>query len=519
MAALLATAGSPVVGAEMPSPFVTAKPTAAQQRLADFEGQKITPNVPAVGQGRASGLTAQAGRMLPFSPVGRGIQRNIGEAQMAAGRAAGAYGTPQDAYGAGSQIGNALNRFAADKSQAAADYGRFFAAMSGVPPAPMTHTLGVVRDLMGRFPNAPGLTGLFTKSPIARLAGELEPRAVKIPAKTSAMLDQYGRPAIVTPATTVQRGGVLSIAELQELRSQVGYQLEHPGFGPDQIPRAHLKRLYAALTQDMKAAARARGPDALKALETATTNYGIRMRLIDRLHPLVAGEAKERVFARLNGAAMNSGSADAGLLRAAKSVMTSDEWGDFGATVIARLGDPKAGIARAPGEPEFSVGTFATNWRKLSNGAKDQLFGADAPGSPRAGLEQLYRVMASLQNVEKLANVSHTTEVGAAATIVTEVFANVANGRLPLPELGGLAGAYGVAKLLMSPGFTRWLYRLPEIVKTPGPPQQIRANAMTALAASLATQHQQKPQEARRVAPGTTPGLADRLGLAPATPF
>ena len=632
------------------APKIPGPPTDAQKLLQDFERQKVAPSVPVVGQGRGAALATKIGEVTPIAgPVIRkSITDTIGQTADAAGRraaqygqagnandiirgwvnrlgtgigktaaqAASRYGRVGDVHDAGATIKNALDRFAADKSQATLDYGQFFRAMAGAKPAPMTNTLKLVKDLMGRFPNAPGLAGLFTKSPIGRLAEELEPRTIDIPAQTSPILAgsvsgrsgnliNYQAPPIVTKAAqTIQRGGVLTIPELQELRSQVGYQLEHPSFGPDQIPRAQLKRLYAAVTSDMKNAARAQGPAALRALERATTNYGIRMRLIDRLEPLVSGDATERVFTKLNTAALGSGSGgDSGLLQAAKKVMSPQEWGDFGATTIGRLGEPATGtkdilasahfspsafaanwnklsdrakdllfgpakagsprstletLARAGqmdrfvnisntgemtlrgaaghefarnamspkelgdlaattisrlGEPtpgakdilapaNFSPSSFMTNWNKIPDPIKDSLFGPDVAGSPRSDLESLARVAQAQKNVGKLANVSRSGEFTLGGILGLRA-AEAAWHALTTGQVGELAGwgaaagtGYGFAKLLTSPQFARWLYRMPTPTVIN---HQTIAQATANLLAALMTpesepQHRQLPE-------------------------
>lgn len=471
-------------------PVAGAALTPAQSLLRDFEAQKVTPTVPAVGQGGAAGLASNIGTRLPVTgPVIRGsVSRQLGETAEAATRGAGQFGTAQDAAGAGSMARNAAKRFAEDRSQATRDYRAFFQAMQGAPPAPMTQTLKVVNDLMGRFKNVPELTGLFTSSPIARLREALTPRTVQIPAQTSSILGPGGGPVVTQAAQTVQRGGVLSMDELQELRSQVGYQLEHPSFGPDSIPRAQIKRLYAALTQDMNNAARAKGPAATRALIHATTNYGTRMRLIDRLEPLVSSDAPERTFTRLNSAAMSSGTADAGLLQAAKKVMTPEEWGDFGASIVSRLGTPTANARDVLSGTDFSPGSYSTSWNKISDRAKDLLFGANTRGSPRAGLEQLARVAQAEKNVGKLANVSHSGEYGIGAFLAWEAakaaWAAMTTGNVgPLLGWGAASGAgYGFAKLITSPQFARWMYGLPRTtVVTPALVAQSAANLINSL--------------------------------------
>ena len=457
---------------------------AATARLQDFEGQGVTPSVPAVGQGRATGLAAQAGRILPFSPVQRGIAQNTVETQAATERAAAQYGTAADEFAGGNVARNAMTRFAADKSQAASDYGTFFGHMQGAPDAPIPNTLRVLSDLKGRFPNAPGLTDIFTSPPILRMNQELQPRTVNIPGKTSPILNQFGQPTAVTAAQTVQRGGKLGMDELKAMRSKIGEQLEAPTIGPDSIPRGQLKQLYGALTQDMRMAAGARGPDAVRALVKAEGNYKIRMGIIDRLDTITNKDAPEGVFQAIDRAATTGGGQDAGLLGAIKRTATPDEWNDVAAAVVRRLGNPKPGVPRAPGEPDFSVGSVATNWRKLTPRAKNMLFGPDKPGTPRAGLEELSRVASSLQNVGKLANTSHSAEVGAAFAMVGELFGSLAAGRVPIPELAAYTGSYGASKLLMSPAFARWMYKLPSVVNS-APAMMANGIALGSLRESL----------------------------------
>ena len=452
-------------GGEMAPKPVTRVPagggSAAQRLLQDFRAVGVPPSMPAVGGGRASGIAANLGRTLPFSPVSRAVDTGISKTASATERVAGQYGAAQPDE-AGSIAQNAVRRFASDKSQATSDYAAFDRVMHGAPPAPVTRTVKLLQDLRGRFPNAPGLAGLLTNPKLSRLAGELEPQTTTIAAKTSPVLGPSGQPIVTQAARTVQTGGKLSMPELRELRSQIGYMIEQPQFGPEAIPKAQLRRVYGALTQDMQEAARARGPAAVKALNQATINYGTRMKTLERLDPILRTDAPERSFLRLNQAASTSGSADAGLLRAAKTAMTPEEWGDIGAATIRKMGMPTPGAASTG---PFSVGQFSTNYAKLSDHAKDLLFGIEAPGSPRAGLESLSRVVDAQKNVSRLANTSHSAEMVAVYRTAETVLATLAAGKFPWATALFGSGTYGASKLLMSPAFTSWWYQLPTIVK------------------------------------------------------
>lgn len=489
-----------LIGTERSAPGLSP----AQARLADFQGQGVTPNIPAVSQGRASGLMAKASEYLPYSPVGAGIQKNIGETAAATTQAAERLGTPQDVYGAGSVASNALKRFASNKADSRQDYDKFFGLMQGAKEAPIPNTLQALGQMKLAYPNAPELTDVFTSPPILRMANALEPRQVNIPARTSPMLDPYGRPIVTSPAQIVQRGGKLTIDEIKNMRTQIGEKLENPTIGPDSVPRGQLKQLYGALTRDMYAMARTHSPAAERALNEASQQYRLRMGIIDRLDRLTNKDAPESVFYDINRAASEGSGQDTKLLSTIKKVLTPEEWGDVGASIVQRLGNPRPGQMPAPGQPAFSVNTLATNWNKLTPRAKELLFGPNTPGSPRAGLEQLSRVAASLQNVSKLANTSHTYENRAALGIVTELLGNLSIGRIPIPELAGLGGAYGVSKLLMSPGFTRWIYKLPATINS-SPPMMAPSLALRALAADLVSrkerQQKEQPGTARTVPP------------------
>lgn len=483
--------------------------SAGQNLMQDFEHTGVTPNVPTIGQGYAAGAAANLGKVLPFSPVTRGVSRSTTETADAVSRAAERYGTTGSPEEAGNVVRNAINRFVEDRTQAQRDYGTFFGLMQKAPPVQMTHTLATLNDIMGRFPSEPELAGLFTKSPLARLKGALTPRTETIAAKTSPVFGPNGQPIETAAARTVQRGGTLTIGELKELRTQISYMLDEHPFGPEEIPKAQLRRLYGALTQDLHAAAVQEGPRAAKALATATFNYGTRMRMRDMLRPLVAQGSPESTFRSLNKAAEGG---NTGMLRTVKKAIAPSEWNEFAAAVVRRLGEPTSGTKDVLSDRSFSVGSYVTNWNKLTPAAKDELFGVDLPGTPRANLEALARVAQAQKNVGRLSNVSHSGEMVAIAGTVEEVTRALAEGRLPWAAALGLGGAYGMSRLLMSPAFTRWLYRLPAIVKATGGGPGTTTAAVTALQRALVPEPEQSP----RVAPAfTLPGLAGAIAPPP----
>jgi hypothetical protein len=248
--------------------------------------------------------------------------------------------------------------------------------------------------------------------------------------------------------------------ELKELRTQIGYELDTGGGGPDKIPRGQLKQLYGAISSDIQAAAKRRGPAAANALAVADFNYGTRMRVIDAIQPLIQeGVSAEGAFRTLNTAARGG---NASLLRQAQKTMRPDEWRDVGATIISRLGEPTPGTASAG---PFSISSYATNWNKLSGPAKDALFGPNVPDSPRSGMETLARVAGYQQQVARLANVSHSGEQMNLFRIAEVALAGFLAHGFPIGTATGVGTAYGAARALMSPGFTKWIYGLPVTIR------------------------------------------------------
>lgn len=465
----MARAGLPLAG--VGSRVAPGLQTPAQSLLQDFKKTGVTPSVPTIGQGRAAGLTAQVTRNLPFSPTGQMLKRNLGETQQEVERQAGGLGRAATPEEAGNVQQNAMKRFAADRSEAGRNFGQFFHAMTGSPPIPLTNTAKLLTQIEGRFPSAPGLKGIFTSPKLQQLS------------------------------SIVQKTSGLTVPELKEFRSQVGYMLENPTpNGPEAIPKAQLRSLYGALTKDMQAAAQKQGPAAVRALTKATMSYGMRMRTIERLQPLLNATSPEQSFARLNRAAQSSGTADANLLATAKNVLDPQEWGDIGSTFIRQMGKPTPGAGAAD---DFSLSSYATNWNKLSGHAKDLLFGPDIPGSPRSGLETLSRVVGAQKNVGRLSNVSHSGDVGMTALVLDGVFQAIGRGQVPWAQAAGVGGAYGISKLLMSPGFTSWLYGLPRAARGATTPATAVSRGLASLQAQLQNPSATPPQPQEK--PATPP--------------
>jgi hypothetical protein len=511
-------------GPTVPRPGMRSAPTPGtpQQTLQDFQRLRMTPSAPAISQGRVAMPAARGiGRALPFSPVESGLARTRQQAEQAGVDIAEQHGTgaaevPEQA---GNIARNALNRFAQNKTQAATDFNEYDRLMHGAPATPVTGTLKYLNDLRGRFPNAPELQGLFTNPKFSTMRRALEPRTEVTPAETSSILDPSGRPIVTRPEVRTQTGGTLTTPELKELRTQIGYLIEHPEFGPENIPKAQLRGLYYALTADMRAAAARQSPAAMQALTRANTNYGIRMRVMERLEPLLKPGSAEGTFGKLNTAAQSTGSADAQLLKTAKDIMQPDEWSDIGSAMIRKLGFPQ-GVERADTlGPDFSLSAYARNWKRMSARAKELFFGDDAPGSTRNGLETLFRVANNKALMPRgLRGTVEQVGVGATAASVAieRALSAMASGRFPTGEIAAATaaggGVYALSKAMMSPRFAQWLYGVgrQQLAGTESIPA-----AQETLRTAMAAAEEDRRREAERADLGSQAYQANRRGDIP----
>jgi hypothetical protein len=83
---------------------------------------------------------------------------------------------------------------------------------------------------------------------------------------------------------------------------------------------------------------------------------------------------------------------------------------------------------------------------------------------------------------------------------------------------GSAAGGYGVAKLLMSPGFTRWLYRLPDVVAT-SPSGDVVGQRASALLAEMMNRPGDNYAEPESSQPSSASSAARAMGFSPQMPF
>lgn len=424
-----------------------AAPSRAQALQQDFNDLDIRSNIFTTAQSPTGNIIAHGLSNLPATagPVRAGMTRTLNDTGNAAENIAGQFGTATNPIEGGTALRSGITAYR-DNFQNDSDrlYTTFNGMMNQNNPVDLSNTLASLQGPMNRFPSNPGLGAAITNPTLQKFFNLLSPQPTGIPG--------------------LLQGGTLSFPELHEFRTTIGRAISDPTLIND-IPRSDLKNVYAGISADLQAAAQRQSPQALAAFNEANNFYRSGMNRIDQLEPLLTG-SPEQSFAKINAAAGKTGSANAGLLGTLRQSLPQSDWGDVGAAVIRKMGEPTSGAATTAAS-EFSAASFGTNFNRLSNNAKDALFGPNTMGSVRSDLEKLARVTAAQKNVDKFANHSNTAShlgVGALMLAGAERLPEfVHNPKSIIPTvLGGLAaygGANAAARALMVPGFSRWLYQ------------------------------------------------------------
>lgn len=262
----------------------------------------------------------------------------------------------------------------------------------------------------------------------------------------------FANPTIGRAAKAVQEAGdTVPYEELRELRSFIGGRLGSSDLISD-IPRADLKRLYGALSQDIRAAAEDAG--ALQQFERAN-NYtrGLHTRVEDTLEPILRRATPEKIFRAVRGS-------DASTLRGIKRSLKPQEWQKVVGMVVDDLGTAVPSRQGATGEV-FSPETFLTKWNKLKPEVRRQLF--TGPGF--ATYEQDIKALADAaelmrRNAETLSNASGTARLGLhGAALIGAPGIVYGSPTASAAVFGGMGLANVTARMMSNPKVVNWLAR------------------------------------------------------------
>ena len=218
------------------------------------------------------------------------------------------------------------------------------------------------------------------------VAAKIPKGAAFQPANTTQALDDLTRPVVGAEKTTGAlvnpkiaemqanladdlnaNNGQIPFEALRALRSKVGSMMDESLVTG--IPGGELKKVYAALSKDLEAAAKQAG--AGREFARQNNFYRARMSRIEDVLERVIGKGRqpEDIFKAIDPIDVNQ----VNKLRLTMRSLQPAEREVVTSAVVNRLGRATPGKQTELGDV-FSSETFLTNWNRLSQGARQQLF-------------------------------------------------------------------------------------------------------------------------------------------------
>jgi hypothetical protein len=264
----------------------------------------------------------------------------------------------------------------------------------------------------------------------------------------------------------IDRPEGLSYTGVKRLRTELGEMIDGSSPLPEGVSNGEIKRIYGALTDDMRATVRASGgKEAVARFDQA-----------NRFAAKIAGERKElarilgnkgtsdeAVFENIVALASNTNkSGNIGRLQLARKAVGNETWGEIASAAVARMG-------RQGADSEFSPARFLTAYGKMSPEGRVALFGR----TTKDALDDIARVSTRFKQLEQFSNPS-----GTAQNVMQLGVAGAAGGSLatfnPLPVLGMVTAGAGVnigARIMSRPvaakQVARWASAHARLVKSP----------------------------------------------------
>lgn len=462
-----------------------------------FQRQDV-PFLPAMTDSEAAKMGTGVTHMTVGGlPLEAGMKQSYAGARAARDRIAGNIGEVSDTTGAGNAAISGIKEWiGTTKNKTSALYDKI--PIEGNQPTTLDNTRQALKEITQGFESNPELSKLWAENP--RLRASLE--AISEPTYPDITKFGYGKgtPPTSVPgiAATPQTPG-LSWGDTKRLRTIIGQMVGQPSLTSDGSDIAALRKLYAGLSEDMRATAFGQGPQALHAFERANSYAAGRSGRIDRVLSDILGpdmhKSGQGAFSQIENWASTKSAGDAAKLGQTLRSMPADEAATVRATLFSRLGNATPGAQDLTGTA-FSANTFATQWNKLSDRAKAVLFPNPAY---RRDINDMARIADAMKGMSKYANTSRTSLGTNAAALATMGFYN------PLAAIVTLTGQLGAGKLLASERFARWLATSRTALAGPSAAKHIRQ--LTVIAAA-------EPQISNEVL-AIQKRLADAFGQAP----
>ncbi|KPJ66526.1 MAG: hypothetical protein AMJ43_07790 [Coxiella sp. DG_40] len=390
--------------------------------VAELTKAGITPTAGAIGGKGAKILEKTFSEMLSSADImERSAQKTIGEIEEGILKQASQLGKAETKEEAGQAIqkgaGEFVNRFLSKSGQLYDNLGKYIKPDERVS---IDTTNNVLSELSDQFADSPAIQAVFESPKMRQIKRAISEDSVN---------------------------GLLNFGTVKNLRSLVGKAINDKDVIPD-VAQGSLKKLYGALSDDIKLAAASKGEEAINAFNRANNFYRSgQKRIDDAIEKIVNSDTPEKAF----NAAMAGTKEGATTLRKIKRSLKPDEFSELQNVTLRNMGKANPGAQDAAGNV-FSPTTFLTRFNQLSPESKKVLFSGKNTELSES-LDSLTKAISRVKDVEKLSNVSGTGRI-----VLTGGAIGMAGLRTALQALGT---AYGGAKLITNPKFVDWLAKIP----------------------------------------------------------
>lgn len=379
-----------------PATLTRAK-VAPEQKIAAGEFRELGITPPITVKGGAPKAIAQT--LEEFPVVGEGISAATTRAERQAGEALGSLAPKISREEGGAALLRGANTFIKETREEAGNlYKKVDELIPAETPVETTNTLKYLEDAVVSTKGLPAVEGLIGETQSYRalikdLTGkksDLEDTALEMIEDVFGSLDSL--PQINDPRVKFET--------LRKVRTAIGESLDDSS-GPlaQSLSKTSRKKLYAALSQDLEAAAKAAGTEASKAFKNANNYYNARMKRIETAFgKVVKIEDPEQAYRYISDVIKTGGAKESiRIIKALEKSLPAEDFGTVTSSIISRLGRKTDDV-----DEVFDAKTFLDGWLKINSSAK-KIFASSA-GGPRVygELEKLARAASKLSDADAM---------------------------------------------------------------------------------------------------------------------
>lgn len=370
---------------------------APEKRIAagEFRELGITPPI-TVSDGAPKAI---AQTLEEFPVVGEDISRATARAGTQAGKALEGLVPKISREEGGAALLRGTETFIEETKEKAGNlYKKVDELIPAETPVETTNTLKYLEDAVASTKGLPAVEGVIGETQSYRaLIKDLTGRKSNLDDTSLEMIeDVFGSldslPQIKDPRVKFET--------LRKIRTSIGESLDDNS-GPlaQSLSKTSRKKLYAALSQDLEAAAEAAGPKARKAFKNANNYYNARMKRIETAFgKVIKIKDPEQAYRYISDVIKTGGAKESiRVIKALEKSLPAEDFDTVTSSIISRLGR-KTDDA----DEIFDAKTFLDGWLKINSSAK-KIFASSA-GGPKVydELEKLARAASRLSEADTM---------------------------------------------------------------------------------------------------------------------